>query len=240
MSPPDLEPLDADLAALLDAERARPDAARAAQGRVLARVMASVGPGGGGPPHDGGGGGAAPGGMAPGAAGAGAGGLLKSILIGLALGSVVAAGIVTRPDPQPAAPAIEASVPVEATPAKRLEASGDDAGAPEVAAPAPRAFASASASAGRDGSLGAERLLLDEAQHAVSQGHSAAAFAALERHVAEFPRGRMSEEREAIWIRALAGAGRIDEARERAARFRRGYPRSMLVPALESIVGTIP
>ncbi len=47
-------------------------------------------------------------------------------------------------------------------------------------------------------------------------------------HLARFPDGQFAEEREALAIRALAMAGRVDEARARAALFRDAFPESML------------
>ena len=252
MSGPDLEPLDAHLQALLDAERARPAAPPELRDRVFSRVDATLGLGG--PGGEGGGGGAGDGG-APSAGGAsqsiagGAaagsplGGLLQPILLGITLGCAVIAGAAARSAPAPAsqiaAPASSATVEpapkFESPKAVTIEQSAAEAPTTVAAAPPPP-----SAQAGRDADLAAERAILDDAQRALVGGRSAAAFEVLARHASEFPRGRLSEEREGLWIRALVGAGRIEEARDRAARFRRLFPRSMLLPALESTLGTIP
>ncbi|MFT3768137.1 MAG: hypothetical protein QM820_22020 [Minicystis sp.] len=242
MSPPDLEPLDADLDALLASERDRPKAAPDVHARVLGRVMTTIGSGGPG------------GGSSPGAppAGAGFGGALaKPILLGAALGSIVAGVIVTRPDPidaQPAAvittveprpPAAPSVVPAPEPVAATASPVPEHAGAAGAPPSSPRARASVE-EPGRDESLAAERRLLDEAQRALAEGRSAAAQEALDRHAREFPRGRLGEEREALSIRALARAGRMEEARARADRFRAAHPRSILLPAIEATVGTIP
>jgi hypothetical protein len=109
------------------------------------------------------------------------------------------------------------------------------------AAPAsPRASADEESPARHDTRLAAERQLLEAAHRAVGGGRSSEAFDALARHAREFPRGRLSEEREGLWIQALISAGRLEEARQRARRFRTLFPRSMLLPALETSLGPIP
>ena len=89
------------------------------------------------------------------------------------------------------------------------------------------------ASAGKD-SLGAERALLEVARTALSRGDSAAAMESLDRHVQRFPAGQLTEEREALYVQALARAGRHDEARARAARFEKRFPGSVFRPVVEA------
>jgi hypothetical protein len=89
---------------------------------------------------------------------------------------------------------------------------------------------------GRDGSLAAERAVLEIARNAVGRGEGAVALRALERHAAEFPRGRLAEEREALAVQALELAGRRSEARARAEQFRSRFPKSLLRAA---IAGTL-
>jgi hypothetical protein len=102
------------------------------------------------------------------------------------------------------------------------------------ASPAPAASASAG---NKDTDLTAERSLLERARSALARGNVNGAIEALGRHAAEHPRGRLSEERDAIWIQALAAAGRTGEARQRLARYRASYPRSFSLPALEAALG---
>jgi hypothetical protein len=78
---------------------------------------------------------------------------------------------------------------------------------------------------------------LDEARTAFMRGEPSACLRALERHAQRFPSGRLSEEREALAVRALASMNRGDEARARAARFRERYPESLMLPAVEAAVG---
>jgi outer membrane protein assembly factor BamD (BamD/ComL family) len=87
---------------------------------------------------------------------------------------------------------------------------------------------------GHDAQLAGERALLEIARTALGKGDSAAALDALAKHASRYPRGQMSEEREALAVEALAGAGRMDEARSRGARFRRDFPNSMLMPVVDS------
>ncbi len=58
------------------------------------------------------------------------------------------------------------------------------------------------------------------------------ALAALDEHARRFPQGQLSEPREFLRVRALDAAGRGDEARAAAARFRGAYPRSIYVARL--------
>ena len=91
----------------------------------------------------------------------------------------------------------------------------------------------------KDPSLAAERVeraLIDMARTAVARGQGDAALAPLERHGREFPRGRLTEEREWLAIQALLLTGRTDAAKERASRFRRAYPRSLMLPALDQVL----
>jgi hypothetical protein len=93
---------------------------------------------------------------------------------------------------------------------------------------------------GRDVDLAAERAQLEIARTAVGRGQGARAIEALERHAKQFPRGRLSEEREGLWIQALLAVGRRGEARARAERFRKRFPRSLLLPALAPALGSNP
>jgi hypothetical protein len=186
--------------------------------------------------------------------------LAKTVAVGLgvvALGGGLVAGMVWTSGPAaqpapvataaaPAAPPVTPAPLPDAVTEPAAQTPGADAPAAPIrapaassAAPAPQAEAQG-APAGRDVDLAAERAQLEEARRAIAGGRSGAAFEALARHARSFPRGRLSEEREALWIQALVGAGRVDEARDRAAAFRRRFPRSMLLPALEAALGTIP
>lgn len=234
MSDRRLEPLDDDLDRLLAAERDRPGPPPEARARLAARLEATLGPfpdpGSGirpvSPP-------AAPV-VAP---TAGASSFALPLAVGLVAGGVVAALITLRgPDPVPVVTPAVTSAPVTLASVEEPRAEPApivlDAG---PAPPPPRASASP-----REESLAAERALLDEAQRALGSGRSGDALGAISRHAAQFPRGRLSEEREGLAVQALLAAGRRDEARTRAERFKRSHPGSLLLPALESSLGPIP
>jgi hypothetical protein len=99
---------------------------------------------------------------------------------------------------------------------------------------APSDGTNASAARRNGTELARERALLDVARADAARGEPAQALAQAERHRQQFPRGRLSEEREALAIRALSSLGRTDEAHARARAFRAAYPKSFLIPALES------
>jgi TolA-binding protein len=89
------------------------------------------------------------------------------------------------------------------------------------------------------GDLSAERAVLDVARTALGRGDAAHALASTEEHAKRFPRGALSEEREAIAVQALAQSGKPSEARARALRFKKDYPESILLPAVLA-AGAVP
>jgi hypothetical protein len=98
----------------------------------------------------------------------------------------------------------------------------------------------APANAESGSTLAAERQLLDVARRAVTAENGAAALAAVTEHERRYPNGLLVQEREVMAVRALALLGRSDEARARADRFRSRFPSSLLLPALESGVRSLP
>jgi len=91
-----------------------------------------------------------------------------------------------------------------------------------------------------DDSFHQERLLVDDARQALRDRRFPGALTEVERHQAQFPRGRLTEEREAIAIRAYAGLGRWTEARSRIARFRQAFPGSVLLPLVDATEAEAP
>ena len=71
--------------------------------------------------------------------------------------------------------------------------------------------------------------LLSGARAAVAGEDYATALFRLDEHARRFRAGRLTEEREALRIKALAGLGRTDEARHAASAFRARFPHSVLV-----------
>jgi len=81
-------------------------------------------------------------------------------------------------------------------------------------------------------SYAAELGLLQRAQVAYAGRDFPGALALVAEHGRRFPNGRLAEEREALRVRSLAGAGRADEAARAAAGFAARFPRSVLLPRL--------
>lgn len=81
----------------------------------------------------------------------------------------------------------------------------------------------------------AERALLDQAQAALRAKRLPDLFAAVNLHAERFPRGALTEEREALRIRGLVEAGDRDAAKARADRFRRRYPQSLYASSLDAL-----
>lgn len=114
---------------------------------------------------------------------------------------------------------------------------GDDAGvtidvsqavAEAPAGPSRRSPASRSS----DERLAAERALIEVARTALARGDSQAALASLQRHARNFSRGQLSEERDALWIRALVIDREFAAAGIRAEKFQTRYPRSLFLPMI--------
>jgi len=98
---------------------------------------------------------------------------------------------------------------------------------PVIAAPAPAPTVPAAVAprVERD-DLPAELRWIERAQTALAANDPAAAQAALRGHARAFPRGHLSEEREALAVQVLCASGRADEARRAAAAFVARHPTS--------------
>jgi len=81
----------------------------------------------------------------------------------------------------------------------------------------------------------AELRLLREARAAVAREDCVAALRPIAEHARRFREGRLSEEREALRVKALVGCGRTGDARRAAAAFRARFPRSVLLPAVSQM-----
>jgi outer membrane protein assembly factor BamD (BamD/ComL family) len=81
-------------------------------------------------------------------------------------------------------------------------------------------------------SYAAELELLQRAQAAYAGRDFTDALTVVAEHRRRFPNGRLTEEREALRVRALKGAGRTNESRAAAASFAARFPRSVLLPRL--------
>jgi len=76
--------------------------------------------------------------------------------------------------------------------------------------------------------------LLQRAQSAYTRREFSGALALLAEHARRFPRGHLAEERDALRVRSLLGAGRVEEAHRAALVFRVRFPRSVLLPRVDS------
>jgi RNA polymerase sigma-70 factor (ECF subfamily) len=252
-----VDPLPPDIAALIERERLAYPEDPSAKAAMLSRLELAVALGGGGGGHGRGGDGGAPESQAPTLLARGA-----RVLVAVACGAFVTGGVVGSVVTQwsrsgkPAPPTVACVASAAPPPDLGQTTEGDDAQEPlasqsvetgaDAAAPpaavvgstALRADAGQSRQA-RDGrgDLTRERELLDVARAALGRGHAADAIAAAERHARQWPSGYLVEEREAVWIEALAEAGRRGEAEQKATTFRKLFPRSMLLPAVEAAVG---
>jgi hypothetical protein len=74
---------------------------------------------------------------------------------------------------------------------------------------------------------------LETARHAVARGEHSRALSLLAVHRQRFPQSQLDEEREALRIRALQGAGFDEQARQAAKAFETERPDSVLTPALK-------
>jgi hypothetical protein len=79
----------------------------------------------------------------------------------------------------------------------------------------------------------AELALLQRAHADYAHHRYARALGVVAEHARRFPNGRLAEEREALRVRSLAGAGRTQEARLAYASFARRFPRSVLLSRLQ-------
>ena len=80
------------------------------------------------------------------------------------------------------------------------------------------------------GELGASEFdLLASAQASYTRRDFASALALLMELARQFPKGQLAEEREALRVRSLLGAGRMDEGQSAAAAFANRFPRSVLL-----------
>lgn len=100
-------------------------------------------------------------------------------------------------------------------------------------APVPKEVSATVAS--DDSRLADEQAILEVGRSALVQRRGEAALEAVARHRAQHPHGQLAEERDALEVQALAQLGRTAEARERAAAFRRAFPSSIFLPAIDEL-----
>lgn len=193
---------------------------------------------------------------------------LIGVGVGAVLGAALTAYVVKGPkapaprvEPAPAAQVVAAAPPPAVEPAPTPEPAPAVAPSPVEAPRAPkpaatvaRRIAAAPAAqvddrpartdearkATTSGALAAEQSLLDPARAALASGDGAAALARLALHERRFPAGLLSQEREAMAIRALVLTGARADAERRAAAFRSRYPGSLLGPTIDATLRARP
>ena len=137
------------------------------------------------------------------------------------------------PQSPAAATGLEPTIPKEAEPAATLPA----------AALAPARGSGPSHRAGLTGKRegGQEELqLLSRARQSDARGDYAEVLAVVADHERSYPAGRLSEEREVLRVKALVGLGRGNESRHAAAKFRRQFPRSVLLQKIDDLLTSLP
>ena len=106
--------------------------------------------------------------------------------------------------------------------------------APPASATTPAIVSAPPASSHADAAR-AELRLLRQARAAIARDDYAAALPLINDHVRRFKNGRLTEEREALRVKALAGVGRVEEAQRVAEAFRVRFSRSVLLPVVADL-----
>jgi hypothetical protein len=169
--------------------------------------------------------------------------LSVSFALGGAVGAVAYAASHPPPPPQivyreraPRYGSVQKPQPrVEANSAVVVTASAEPTLRPHVTPAASMALARPSAT-----DLAEQTAKLDLARKSFMQGQYDATLERLESHAARYPRSVLTEEREALAIKALAALGRASEARARARSFIDHYPQSFLLSSINDSLLTIP
>ena len=81
-----------------------------------------------------------------------------------------------------------------------------------------------------------ELRVLQPAREAVARQDFNSALSSIAEHQRLFPSGRLTEEREALRVKALLGVGRTAEAQRAGATFRARFPRSALLVRIEEML----
>jgi hypothetical protein len=90
------------------------------------------------------------------------------------------------------------------------------------------------------GDLDAEQQVIQSARTQMARKDFDAALRAIEAHERQFPHGQLIEERDALRIQCLVAAGYHPEARRLAASFHKRFPHSLLMPAIDQSIRSIP
>jgi hypothetical protein len=208
---------------LLDRERAIPAVPAAVRGRALARARAALAAGISAE-------------QVPSTAPRRMRWAAAAMLIFLASAAVATAAYRIGIRARPGAPTVEVSpAPRPSAPSFKLAPTSEIPQMPPAPAAAAAPAAPYRADAARE-----ELRLLRQARDAVARRDFAAALPPLTEHARRFKDGRLAEEREALRVKALAGLGRMDEARRAAAAFKARFPRSVLLPIVSQMPASAP
>ena len=86
-------------------------------------------------------------------------------------------------------------------------------------------------------SLTEELSMVERARHALAARDPREALDALRAHRRKYPHGELAQERERLAIDALLLQGDMTAARARAREFHRDYPKGLLAPSVDSLLG---
>jgi hypothetical protein len=125
-----------------------------------------------------------------------------------------ATGVVSAPEPSPT---------VAEQPAAVVDLDADQNSPKKITAQAPPGD-----------TLGAEVLLIRQAQQALVSGNAARSLALLDEHAQRFPRGKLANERAVTRVRALCASGRTAQAKAEYARLAQAMPNSPHLGALRA------
>jgi hypothetical protein len=89
-------------------------------------------------------------------------------------------------------------------------------------------------------SIADQLAMLEQARSALGRGNANRALQLLATHASEYPASTLSEEREALTVKSLAHAGRLDEARTHLGQFEVRFPGSLMLSTLKRAVGDNP
>jgi hypothetical protein len=160
-----------------------------------------------------------------------------AFVAGGVVGAAFYAGLVKQPPARIMYVDRPVAMSVPPTASRLAESNSAPQVSPEVAPPV---SPHSSASMNHASQLSAERIMLDEARTAITQGDAHRGLDRLERHRRLFPNALLTEERDALRVQALVKAARYDEARAHADAFRRRAPGSLFLPAVDAAIASIP
>jgi hypothetical protein len=148
--------------------------------------------------------------------------------------SVAPAAVAPASSPEPVMPStVPASVAPAPSPEPRVARRN---AAPRAATLRTAAPVAAVATLPSKPILQLEGELLEKGRIAMVRGDTEGALAAVDEHLARFPGGTLTEEREALRIQALVAADRDPEARLALRGFQRTYPQILATPALKAAI----